>query len=160
MTFKSLHLRDDVISLLNLKSEKEFSNFLNWFAGISDYVRIPNYASDVPSRINDLFSLIDKNYSSLEEETSRKIKDLKFLADELKKSSELVVSDAKRQKYIHLHLKEVLLLLLKHVGKSEEYIEGLNPEQMLNLITTIITELTNQSSNNLISGFCVILYKV
>lgn len=152
MTFKSLHLRDDVISLLNLKSEKEFSNFLNWFAGISDYVRIPNYASDVPSRINDLFSLIDKNYSSLEEETSRKIKDLKFLADELKKSSELVVSDAKRQKYIHLHLKEVLLLLLKHVGKIEEYIEGLNPEQMLNLITTIITELTNQSSNNLISG--------
>ncbi|MFA5011144.1 MAG: response regulator [Ignavibacteria bacterium] len=152
MTFKSINLRDDVISLLDLKSEKEFTNFLNWFAGISDYVRIPNYASDVPSRINDLFTLIDKNYSALEEETSRQIKDLKFLAEELKKSSELVVSDAKRQKYIHLHLKEVLLLLLKHVGKSDKYIEGLNPEQMLDLITTIITDLSNQASNNLISG--------
>ncbi len=152
MTFNSINLRDNIVSLLNLKSEKEFSNFLNWFSGISDYVRIPNYASDVPSRINDLFTLIDKNYSSLEEETKRKISDLKFLADELKKSSELVVNDAKRQKYIQLHLKEVLLLLLKHVGKSDDYIDSLSPEQMLELITTIITELSNQASNNLISG--------
>ncbi|MFA7360743.1 MAG: response regulator [Candidatus Kapaibacterium sp.] len=152
MIFKSLNLRDNVVSLLNLKSEKEFSNFLNWFAGISDYVRIPNYASDIPSRITDLFTLIDKNYSSLEEETNSKISELKFLADELKKSSDLVVNDAKKQKYIQLHLKEVLLLLLQHVGKSDDYIEGLNPEQMLDLIKTIITELSNQASNNLISG--------
>lgn len=152
MTFKSFNLRDNVVSLLNLKSEKEFSNFLNWFSGISDYVRIPNYASDVPARIKDLFLLIDSNYSALEEDTDRKISDLKFLADELRKSSESVVENAKKQKYIQLHLKEVLLLLLKHVGKSDDFIEGLTPEQMLELITTIIKELSNQASNNLITG--------
>ena len=152
MTFKSITLRDNIISLLNLKSEKEFTNFLTWFSGVSDYIRIPSYASDIPLRISDLFSQIDNNYSLLEEDTNRKIVELKYLADELNKSTLLVVNDAKRQKYINLHLQEALLMLLKLSGKSTDYTDGLSPEQMLEMITTQINELSNQSSSNLISG--------
>lgn len=152
MNFKSTSLRENIISLLNLKSEKDFSNFLTWFSGISEYIRIPSYAADIPARINDLFKLIDNNYSLLEEDTNKKIVELKYLADELKKSTELVVSDAKRQKYIKLHLQEALLMLLKLTGKSTDFSDGLSPEQMLEMITNLIIEFSNNLSSNLISG--------
>lgn len=149
--FKNSFLKEQIVSLFRLKSDKEFSDFLEWFSEISKIIRIPEYGKNIPPKLHDLFQIIDGNYIIFEEENENKVKNLKLIADDLKKSNDLLIAESKRQKFIYLTLKEVLLILLQYLGKKVDYVEGLSIEQMLDSITSLVKEIQNPNDNYLIS---------
>ncbi len=149
---KSNILKSNITTLFNLRSETEFEDFLKWLSGISDYVRIPVYATNIPSRFAELFTVIDNNYSSLEAETDKKISELNLLAEELNKSTSVVLNEAKKEKLLNLSLKEVLILFLKYFDKNLDHIDKLSSEQIVELFVVMINELNNLKSQNMIAG--------
>lgn len=152
MMLKSNILRNNITTLFNLRSESEFEDFLKWLSGISDYVRIPVYATNIPSRLTELFTVIDNNYLSLEEETNKKIAELNNLAEELNKSTAIVLNEAKKEKLLNLNLKEVLILFLKYFDKNIDHVDKLSSEQVIELFVVMINELNSLKSQNLIAG--------
>ncbi len=149
--FKNLYFKEQIVSLFRLKSEQEFSDFLLWFSEISNIIRIPEYANNIPPKLLDLFQVIDGNYEIFEEENKSKILSLKLIAEDLKKSNDLLIAESKRQKYVYLSLKEVLLILLQYLGKKVDNVDGLSIEQMLDSITALVKEIQNPNDNYLIS---------
>lgn len=152
MILKSHILKNNITTLFNLRSESEFEDFLKWLSGISDYVRIPVYATNIPSRLTELFTVIDNNYIALEEETNKKIAELNKIADELNKSTQVVLNEANKDKLLNLNLKEALILFLKYFDKSIEQIDKLSSEQIVELFVFMINELNNTKSQNMIAG--------
>ena len=149
--FKNLYFKEQIVSLFRLKSEQEFSDFLLWFSEVSNIIRIPEYANNIPPKLLDLFQVIDGNYEIFEEENKSKILSLKLIAEDLKKSNDLLIAESKRQKYVYLSLKEVLLILLQYLGKKVDNVDGLSIEQMLDSITALVKEIQNPNDNYLIS---------
>jgi len=144
-------LKEQIKSVFNLKSEEEFEGFLTWLSEISNFIKIPLYAQNIPQNFLNLFEIIDKHYDYLEKENKNKVESLRIIADDLKKSNELLIAESKRQKYIYLALKEILLILLQYTGKKVDNINGLSMEQMLDSISTMVKEMQSPDDNYLIS---------
>ncbi|MCE1166118.1 MAG: PAS domain-containing protein, partial [Bacteroidetes bacterium] len=148
---KNRTLIEQTKSVFGLKSEKEFLDFLIWLSEITNFIRIPDYASVIPERLFNLFELVDNHYTELEEDSQNKINSLRLIADDLKKSNELLLAESKRQKFIYLTLKEILLILLQYLNKKVDDIEGLTMEQMLDSISALVKEIQNPQDSYLIS---------
>jgi len=148
---KNRTLIDQIKSVFNLKSEKEFIDFLIWLSEISNFIKIPEYATSIPDKLYNLLELVDTHYTNLEEDSKSKINSLRLIAEDLKKSNELLLAESKRQKFIYLTLKEILLILLQYLGKKVDNIEGLSMEQMLDSISALVKEIQNPQDSYLIS---------
>lgn len=148
---KNITFKEQIISLFRLKSDKDFIDFIEWFSRMNEIIRIPEYAKNIPERFLNLFEVIDNQYEVLESDNFSKINSLRLIADDLKKSNELLIAESKRQKFIYLALKEVLLILLQYLGKKVDYVEGLSIEQMLDSISTLVKEIQDPNDNYLIS---------
>jgi PAS domain S-box-containing protein len=148
---KNISLIDQIKSVFGLNSEKEFVDFLIWLSEISNFIKIPGYASAIPDRLYDLFELVDNYYSELEDDNKSKVNSLRLIADDLKKSNELLLAESKRQKFIYLTLKEILIILLQYLGKKVDNVEGLSMEQMLDSISSLVKEIQDPGDNYLIS---------
>jgi PAS domain S-box-containing protein len=109
------------------------------------------YAQNIPQNFLNLFDIIDKHYDYLEKENKHKVESLRIIADDLKKSNELLIAESKRQKYIYLALKEILIILLQYTGKKVDNINGLSMEQMLDSISSMVKEMQSPDDNYLIS---------
>ncbi|MEI7483651.1 MAG: response regulator [Ignavibacteriota bacterium] len=148
---KNITFKEQIISLFSLKSDQEFVDFIDWISKMNEIIRIPEYAKNIPERFLNLFEVIDNQYEILESDNSSKIYNLRLIADDLKKSNELLIAESKRQKFIYLALKEILLILLQYLGKKVDYVEGLSLEQMLDSISTLVKEVQDPNDNYLIS---------
>lgn len=148
---KNITFKEQIVSLFRLKSDQEFLDFLLWFSNMNEIIRIPEYAKNIPSKFIDLFEVIDNQYEVLEEDNNSKVNNLHLIAEDLKKSNELLIAESKRQRFIYLALKEVLLILLQYLGKKVDYVEGLSLEQMLDSISTLVKEIQDPNDNYLIS---------
>ncbi|MFZ4589775.1 MAG: response regulator [Ignavibacteria bacterium] len=148
---KNITFKEQIISLFRLKSDKDFIDFIEWFSRLNEIIRIPEYAKNIPDRFLNLFEVIDNQYEVLETDNISKIGSLRIIADDLKKSNELLIAESKRQKFIYLALKEVLLMLLQYLGKKVDYVEGLSIEQLLDSISTLVKEIQDPNDNYLIS---------
>ena len=147
----NITFKEQIISLFSLKSDQEFVDFIDWISKMNEIIRIPEYAKNIPERFLNLFEVIDNQYEILESDNSSKIYNLRLIADDLKKSNELLIAESKRQKFIYLALKEILLILLQYLGKKVDYVEGLSLEQMLDSISTLVKEVQDPNDNYLIS---------
>ncbi len=149
--FKNITFKEQIITLFRLKSDQEFIDFINWISRMNEVIRIPEYAKNIPERFINLFELIDNQYDVLETDNNSKINSLRLIADDLKKSNELLIAESKRQKFIYLALKEILLILLQYLGKKVDYVEGLSLEQMLDSISMLVKEIETPNDDYLIS---------
>jgi len=145
------NLKEQIKNSLGVASEKDFLKFLNWLRDVSDIIRIPEFGIEIPARMPNLFDLIDKHFTFLEEELRNKMDSLKIVADDLQNSNELLITESKRQKYFYLALKEVLLILLNYLGKKSDDINDLSLEQMIELITSLVNEIQNPNEDYLIT---------
>jgi len=148
---KNITFKEQIVSLFRLKSDKEFLDFLDWFSKMNEIIRIPEYAKNIPSKFLTLFEVIDNQYEILEEDNNSKVNNLRLIAEDLKKSNKLLIGESKRQKFIYLALKEILLILLQYLGKKFDSVEGLSLEQMLDSVSTLVKELQDPNDNYLIS---------
>jgi hypothetical protein len=96
---KNITFKEQIVSLFRLKSDQEFLDFLDWFAKMSEIIRLPEFAKNIPSQLSNLFEVIDNQYEILEEDNNSKVYNLRLIAEDLKKSNELLIAESKRQKF-------------------------------------------------------------
>ncbi|MCX6160834.1 MAG: response regulator [Ignavibacteriae bacterium] len=138
------NLINQVKQSLGIKSEDDFELFIKWFREVSNVIKIPEKFSGIPANLQNLFETIDTHYTKVEKENRNK-------NNSLKKSNELLLNESKRQKYLYLVLREVLLYLSEITGRSMEDFNHLNLEQLADEVSYLVREVYKPKDGFLIN---------
>jgi len=133
-------LREQLVNILEIKNEGEFIKSIIWLKELTSIMKVPPYAQNVIANFEKFVLLVDKSYSKFEEEINNKFKNIHSLAEDLKKSNELLYSESKKQKYLFFTLKEIAKQLQKITSHKLENIDNLNLEQLLDFILVVSEE--------------------
>ncbi|MDQ1266536.1 MAG: hypothetical protein QG635_1688 [Bacteroidota bacterium] len=136
---------------LGIKTEDDFDLFLKWFREVSNVIKVPERIAHIPSNLQNLFESIDSQYDKFEQENKIKNDSLRLIAEDLKKSNELLLNESKRQKYLYLALREVLLYLSEITGHSIEEFDQLNLEQLVDEVSYLVREVYKPKNGFLIN---------
>jgi PAS domain S-box-containing protein len=133
-------LKDQIIDILEIKNEDELIKSLIWLKELNSIMKVPPYTQNVINNIEKFIVLVDKSYAKFEEEINHKFKNIHSLAEDLKKTNELLFTESKKQKYLFFTLKEIAKQLQKISSRKLENIDGLNLEQLLDFILSVSEE--------------------
>jgi PAS domain S-box-containing protein len=131
---------EQIFDVLELKNEDELIKSLVWLKELNSIMKVPGYAQNVIENIEKFILLVDKSYTKYEEEINLKYKNIHSLAEDLKKSNELLYNESKKQKYLFFTLKEIAKQLQKITSHKLESIDNLNLEQLLDFILIVAEE--------------------
>lgn len=133
-------LKEQILDILEIKNEDELIKSIIWLKELNSIMKVPPYAQNVISNIEKFVLLVDKSYSKFEEEINQKFRNIRSLADDLKKTNELLYNESKKQKYLFFTLKEIAKQLQKITSKKLENIDNFNLEQLLDFILMVSEE--------------------
>jgi len=135
-------LREQLIDILAIKNEDELIKALVWLKEINSIMKVPYYSQSFIDNIEKFILLVDKTYSKYEQEINQKFKNIHSLAEDLKKTNELLYNESKKQKYLFFTLKEIAKQLQKITSHKTDDIDNFNLEQLLDFILLVSEEST------------------
>lgn len=133
-------LKEQLLDILDVGSEDELIKALIWLKDLNSIMKVPPNALNVISNIEKFVFLVDKSYQKFEEEINQKYKNIHSLAEDLKKTNDLLYNESKKQKYLFFTLKEIAKQLQKITSKKYENIDNFNLEQLLDFILMVSEE--------------------
>jgi PAS domain S-box-containing protein len=133
-------LREQMLDILELESENELIKALVWLKELNSIMKVPPDAFNLISNIEKFILLVDKTYKKFEDEINQKYKNIHTLAEDLRKTNDLLYNESKKQKYLFFTLKEIAKQLQKITSQKHEDIENLNLEQLLDFILLVSEE--------------------
>lgn len=135
-------LREQLINILELKNEDELIKSLVWLKELNSIMKVPPSAQNFIENIEKFFLLVDKSYHKFEQEINQKFKNTQALAEDLKKTNELLYNESKKQKYLFFTLKEIAKQLQRITSHKADDIDDFNLEQLLDFILMVSEEST------------------
>ena len=132
--------KEQLLDSLELENENELIKALVWLKELNSIMKVPPYAVNVISNIEKYILLVDKTYKKFEEEINQKFKNIHSLAEDLRKTNDLLYNESKKQKYLFFTLKEIAKQLQKITFQKHEDIDNLNLEQLLDFILSVSEE--------------------
>lgn len=136
-------LKEQMLDILEIRNENELIKALVWLKELNAIMKVPPYALNLISNIEKFILLVDKSYQKFEEEINQKYKDIHLLAEDLRKTNDLLFNESKKQKYLFFTLKEIAKQLQKITKKRKENIDNFNLEQLLDYIL-LVSEESNE----------------
>lgn len=133
-------LREQMLDILEIRNEDELIRALVWLKELNSIMKVPPNALNFISNIEKFIFLVDKSYQKFEEEVNQKYKDIRSLAEDLRKTNDLLYNESKKQKYLFFTLKEIAKQLQKITPKRKENIDNFNLEQLLDFILVVAEE--------------------
>lgn len=134
--------REQLLDSLELENENELIKALVWLKEINAIMKVPHNSLSFIANIEKFILLIDKSYQKFEKEINQNIKNIHSLAEDLKKTNDLLYNESKKQKYLFFTLKEIAKQLQKITSQSAEDIDNFNLEQLLDYILMVSEEST------------------
>ncbi len=133
-------LREQILEILEIENEEKLIRALVWLKELNDIMKVPYYAQNLISNIEKFLFVVDNSYEKFEDEISQKYKQIHTLAEDLKKTNDLLINESKKQKYLFYTLKEIAKQLEKISSRKNEDIDNLNIEQLLDYILLVSEE--------------------
>ncbi len=133
-------LREQLLDSLELENENELIKALVWLKEINAIMKVPHHSLSFISNIEKFILLVDKSYQKFENDLNHNIKNIRSLAEDLKKTNDLLYNESKKQKYLFFTLKEIAKQLQKITSQSTEDIDNFNLEQLLDYILMVSEE--------------------
>lgn len=133
-------MREQILDILDIKNEDELIKSLVWLKELNSIMKVPYYAQSVIENIEKFILLVDKSYTKYEQEIQQKFRNIHALAEDLKKTNELLYNESKKQKYLFFTLKEIAKQLQKITNHKNVDIDHFNLEQLLDFILLVSEE--------------------